>query len=124
VPGIAGCEVAAGSVVCEGNWPQAPETPCAQCPQVMHMDQAVVDTNGNLTWRDANIGNPDAGGPGWVVVKVGQPRGSAARNPLIRRDADHHRTGSSTSPPNNMSVRSVNSSTPTASRIAGNREAS
>jgi len=73
LPGIAGCEVAAGNVVCEGSWPQAPVTPCAHCSQVMHVDQALVDANGNLTWRDANIGSPDAGGPGWFVLTAGQP---------------------------------------------------
>ncbi len=74
LPGVAGCEVTVDKVVCESNWPQAPVTPCAQCPQVMHMDQALVDANGTLTWRDANIGQPDApGGPGWFVLGVGQP---------------------------------------------------
>jgi serine/threonine protein kinase len=74
LPGIAACEVAANNVVCEGNWPQAPTTSCAQCPQPMHMDQAIVDANGTLTWRDANIGQPDAaGGLGWYTLKIGAP---------------------------------------------------
>lgn len=73
VPGIAVCQVDPDTVVCEGNWPQAPVTPCPQCPEVMHMDQAVVDVNGNLTWRDANIGDPETAGPGWFELAVRQP---------------------------------------------------
>lgn len=72
LPGIAACEIDTNAVVCEGNWPQAPVTPCPQCPETMHMDQAVVDANGHLSWRDANIGDP-GDGPGWFVLTVGQP---------------------------------------------------
>jgi serine/threonine-protein kinase len=73
LPGIAVCQVDADTVVCEGNWPQAPVAPCPQCPQVMHMDQAVVDVNGNLAWREANIGDPETAGPGWFEMTVLQP---------------------------------------------------
>ncbi|OBF88499.1 hypothetical protein A5791_17695 [Mycobacterium sp. 852002-51163_SCH5372311] len=74
LPGLAGCMVATENVVCQGNWPQAPVTPCAQCREPMHMDQVLVDTNGTLTWRDANIGSPNSpGGPGWFVLNAGQP---------------------------------------------------
>lgn len=73
LPGIAVCQVDPDTVVCEGDWPQAPVTACAQCPQVMHMDQAVVDANGKLTWRDANIGDPESAGPGWFELTVLQP---------------------------------------------------
>jgi hypothetical protein len=71
LPGIAGCEVNTRNVACEGNWRQAAVTPCAECPRVLHMDQAVVDANGNLTWRDADIGHLDPDGP--FVLEVGQP---------------------------------------------------
>lgn len=73
LPGIAVCQVGPDTVVCEGNWPQAPVTPCPQCPDVMHMDQAVVDVHGNLTWRDANIGDPETAGPGWFELTVAAP---------------------------------------------------
>lgn len=73
LPGIAACQVDPNTVVCESIWPQAPVTPCPQCPDVMHMDQAVVDVNGNLTWRDANIGDPETAGPGWFELTVFQP---------------------------------------------------
>jgi hypothetical protein len=74
LPGVAACEVTPASVVCESTWPQAPVTPCPQCREVLHMDQALVDAGGNLTWRDANIGQPDQpGGPGWFVLDVGWP---------------------------------------------------
>jgi serine/threonine-protein kinase len=74
LPGVAACEVTTEMVVCESTWPQAPVTPCPQCREVMHMDQALVDAGGNLTWRDANVGQPDQpGGPGWFVLEVGRP---------------------------------------------------
>jgi serine/threonine-protein kinase len=38
------------------------------------MDQALVDVNGKLTWRSANLGSPNSpGGPGWFVLQAGQP---------------------------------------------------
>ncbi len=74
LPGVTACEVAANNVVCDGNWPDAPTKPCAQCSQPGHWGQAIVDTTGTLTWRDANIGQPDAsGGQGWYTLEVGTP---------------------------------------------------
>jgi hypothetical protein len=74
LPNVAACRVAPGQVVCESTWPQAPVTPCPQCREVLHMDQALVDADGNLTWRDANIGQPDEpGGPGWFVLDATRP---------------------------------------------------
>jgi serine/threonine protein kinase len=70
LPGVAGCLVAANQVVCQSSlFVQGPEVPCPGCRQPMHMDQALVDVNGNLTWRDANLGSPNSpGGPGWYEL--------------------------------------------------------
>jgi serine/threonine protein kinase len=67
LPGIASCEVETNQVVCQSSlFMQGPEVPCPGCQQPMHMDQALVDVNGRLTWRDANMGSPDSpGSPGW-----------------------------------------------------------
>ncbi len=74
LPGVASCMIESDTVVCQGNWVQAPVTPCPQCPEPMHMDQVVVDARGNLSWRDANIGQPDGpGGPGWFTLTTDQP---------------------------------------------------
>ena len=68
------CEVEVDNAVCEGVFPQAPVDPCIapKCPEVLHMDQAVVDADGTLKWRDANIGDPETAGPGWFVLGAGQ----------------------------------------------------
>ncbi|MCV6962503.1 serine/threonine protein kinase [Mycobacterium intermedium] len=74
VPGVATCQIDGESVVCQSTWSQAPVVPCPGCPEEMHMDQAIVDPNGNLTWRDANLGTPDGpGGPGWFSLWVSHP---------------------------------------------------
>jgi serine/threonine-protein kinase len=70
--GIGVCQVSTSDAVCQGTWPQAPVVPCPTCPQPMHMDQAVVDTNGTFTWRDANLGHPQ-GGRQEFTPTVGQP---------------------------------------------------
>ena len=68
------CEVEVDNAVCEGVFPEAPVDPCftPKCPEVLHMDQAVVDADGAFTWRDANIGDPETAGPGWFVLGAGQ----------------------------------------------------
>jgi serine/threonine-protein kinase len=59
---VAGCEVSPSGAYCQGDWRQAPA----------HEDQAMVDTAGNLTWRDANMPSP-RNGPGWFDLTVAQP---------------------------------------------------
>jgi hypothetical protein len=63
---------------------------------------------------------------GLTALLRAQATNPPSNHPVLamRRDPDHHATGSSVSPPVNTSGRNVNSSTPTASRIVGNREAS
>jgi serine/threonine protein kinase len=59
---VAGCEVSPSGAYCQGDWRQAPA----------HEDQAMVDTAGNLTWRDANMPSVRSG-PGWFELTVTQP---------------------------------------------------
>jgi hypothetical protein len=68
------CQADVDRVACQGVFPDAPVDPCTspKCPEVMHMDQAVVDPAGLFTWRDANIGLPGAAGPGWFVLDASQ----------------------------------------------------
>jgi hypothetical protein len=68
------CQADVDSVACQGIFPDAPVDPCIgpKCPEVMHMDQAVIDPAGNFKWRDANIGLPGADREGWLIVGAGQ----------------------------------------------------
>lgn len=67
------CEVDVSSVACQGVFPEAPVDPCfaPKCPEVIDMDQVVVDADGTFNWRDANIGDPRHRRPGLVCSRRG-----------------------------------------------------
>ncbi|MGH3969579.1 MAG: hypothetical protein ACRDTV_16055 [Mycobacterium sp.] len=98
------CQVEVDSAWCEGVFLDAPIDPCTnpKCPEVLHMDQAVVNADGTFYWRDANIGNPNAGGPGWFTLGAGQTY--RVNGWTVQRVTDDHTTFTNDATGHGMSV--------------------